>query len=177
MPDPKPGLDGLDELVAKFGAIRYDVKFKGGRYALRKAATIVANAAKQAAKNIDDPSTAEKIYKNVVTRFGTRRFKTTGDLLFRVGILGGARPSNPKRRRRKGAPTLEDLGEIAGKGKENPGGDTFYWRHVEFGGEKHAATPFMRPALENNAQKATSEFIAQYKKSIARAIKKASKVK
>lgn len=172
------GLQGVEALTAKFGAINYDVKFKGGRFALRKAANIIVKAAKQGALSIDDPKTSEKIYKNLVTRFGKRRFKATGDLQFRVGVLGGAQ-SKGKAKKRKGriAPTLSDLGEIAGQGKNNPGGDTFYWRFIEFGGENTTAHPFMRPALENNTGKATNEFISQYKKSIDRAIKKASRVK
>jgi hypothetical protein len=35
-----------------------------------------------------------------------------------------------------------------------------------------AARPFMRPALENNVQRATDEFMRQYGKALDRAIKK-----
>lgn len=175
------GLQGIDELVAKFGAINYDLKFKGGRFALRKAASIVSNAVKNGARRIDDPKTAEMIHKNVVIRFGKKRFKATGDIMFRVGILGGARLTSEaqrKNKRRKGGvkSTLEELGEISGKGKNNPGGDTFYWRFVEFGTEENSAQPFMRPALEGNIVPATNEFVTQYKKSIGRAIKNSSQV-
>lgn len=175
------GLQGVDELMVKFGAINYDLKFKGGRFALRKSANIIVNAVKSNASAIDDIKTKEAVYKNITTTFGKKRFKATGDLMFRVGVLGGARMTTEaerrkKRRRNSSGLTLEDLGEIAGKGKGNPGGDTFYWRFVEFGTQSVAARPFMRPALESNVGAATSEFVTQYKKSIDRAIKKASKV-
>ncbi len=175
------GLQGIEELTAKFGAINYDLKFKGGRFSLRKAADIVRISAKKNAYKINDWETANTIAENVVLRFSNKRFKSSGDLMFRVGVLGGARLTSEAQRRRKrrksGAGlTLEELGEISGKGKDNPGGDTFYWRFVEFGTEKTSAHPFMRPALENNVSSATKEFVSQYGKSMNRAIKKASKV-
>ncbi len=171
------GLQGIEDLSVKFGAIKYDLKFKGGRFALRKAATIVKKSAETSALSIDDPKTREVIAKNIVVRFSKNRFRSTGDLMMRVGVLGGARDTTKRIKRRRGQhSTLEELGEIAGKGKENPGGDTFYWRFPEFGTEKMAAHPFMRPALENNVSAATNEFVSQYKKSIDRSIKKSEKV-
>lgn len=43
--------------------------------------------------------------------------------MMRVGILGGARD-------------MGKYGEFKGAGKDNPGGDTFYWRFREFGTSK-----------------------------------------
>jgi HK97 gp10 family phage protein len=176
----KFGLQGVEELSVKFATINYDLRFKGGRFALRKSANIIVNSVKSNANAIDDTKTKEAIYKNITTTFGKKRFNTTGDLMFRVGVLGGARMTTEaerrkKRRKNSSGLTLEDLGEIAGKGKDNPGGDTFYWRFVEFGTQSVAARPFMRPALESNVGTATNEFVTQYKKSLDRAIKKASK--
>jgi HK97 gp10 family phage protein len=176
------GLQGIDELSVRFGAINYDLKYKGGRYALRKAANIVMVAARQRAQTIDDPKTREMVFKNLVVRFGNKTFKKSGDLLFRIGVLGGARDNSFKaqrrneRRRKAGSMSLGDLGEIEGQGKNNPGGDTFYWRFLEFGTETTQAHPFMRPALESNVSAATNEFVVQYRKSIDRAIKKAKRV-
>lgn len=174
-------LQGIDPLLEKFKILKDDIKLKGGRFALRKAANLVADQLRANAKSIDDPSTAEQIAKNVTVRFGSKRFKSTGDLMFRVGILGGARSQTRealrarKRRSIAGIASLSELGEIAGAGSGNPGGDTFYWRFVEFGTEKTAARPFVRPALENSIDKATNEFISQYDKALARAIKRAKK--
>lgn len=150
-------LIGLESLLAKLESITYDVKRKGGRYALRKAAGVVERALKENAKTVDDPKTAADISKNVAVRFSSRTFKNTGNLRFRVGILGGA------------ARAKLQTGLA--------GGDTRHFRDLEFGTEKMAAKPFMRRALEGNIGAATKEFISQYERAIDRAIKRAAKGK
>ena len=101
--------------------------------------------------------------------------------MFRIGVLGGARQADTakkqRRRERAGATSLADLGELSGKGKGNPGGDTFYWRFLEFGTEKISAKHPMRDALSQNAQAATNEFIKQYDKTIDRYLRKIAKGK
>jgi len=156
-------LNGLPELLGKLDALDYDMKRKGGRFALRKAAEVIRNQVIQNALSIDDPSTSERISKNVVTRWSGRTFKKTGNLAFRVGILGGA----------KGA--AEAVGEVTGQGKENPGGDTFYWRFVEFGTQNSPAHPFVRPAISQVGNKPVDEFISQYSKKIDRVLKAANR--
>lgn len=174
-------ISGLDELLAKFEAVADDVKQKGGRFALRKAANLVAEKAKQNALTIDDPETAEQIAKNIAVRFSSRLLKRTGNLGFRVGVLGGARATGrakaktERRRARLGQQSLESLGEFAGAGKNNPGGDTFHWRFVEFGTERTRAQPFMQKSLSENTGAATNEFVNQFSRSIDRAIKRANK--
>lgn len=156
-------LIGADSLDAKLKAVTEEVRYKGGRFALRKAAKIIEVAAKNNAQRIDDPNTPNSIADNITTRWSSRRYKRTGDLGFRVGVRGGA----------KGA--AEAVGEITGKGKGNPGGDTFYWRFVEFGTVNAPAHPFMRPALSRNHGAAQAEFVNQCGKAIDRAVKRASK--
>ena len=156
MTDIQFGLNGIEELTAKFKSIQHDVKYKGGRFALRKAANIVADKARQGARRVDDPKTGRNIADNIAVRFSSRTFKRTGNVMFRVGVKHGA--------------VLSIGGE---KIKNAP---TPHWRLLEFGTEKMVSHPFMRPALENNISQATNEFISQYKKAIDRAIKKASKV-
>lgn len=176
-------LTGVEQLVATLNDVTYETKRKGGRAALRRAAMVVRDAATASAKQLDDPATAEEISKNIAVRWNGRHFKRTGDPAFRVGVLGGARANitdqarkkTERRRKRLGQTSLDDLGEIAGAGKGNPGGDTYYWRFVEFGTEKHRAQPFMRPALERNISKATDAFVTEYQKSLDRAIKRAEK--
>jgi HK97 gp10 family phage protein len=153
-------LVGMDSLLAKFDSIKQDIKYKGGRAALRKAANLIAEKAKQNAQKIDDPETAKNTAKNVAVRWGGKRFKATGDLNFRIGILGGAGGN-------KKAADLDGL----------PGKDTRTWRHLEFGTEKTAAQPFLRPALEANTGEAISVFAKEYEKAIDRAIKRAGKGK
>ena len=174
-------LEGVNELTLKLKGLSNDLKYKGGRYALRKASLIVRAAAIKGVERFDDISTSEEIGKNIVVRWGSKRFKATGDLMFRVGVLGGARQADTRkkqqRRGRSGATSLGDLGEVAGKGKGNPGGDTFYWRFLEFGTEKISAKHPMRDALSQNAQAATNEFIKQYDKTIDRYLRKIAKGK
>lgn len=173
-------LKGVGELNAKLQRLSKDVQFKGGRSALRAGALEIAAQVRANATAINDPKTAEEISKNVAVRFSPKTFSETGNLKMRVGILGGARaPAGSKqaraterRRNRKGGASLEDLGEIAGKGSNNPGGDTYYWRFVEFGTEKAPARPFMRPALPQAAQRATDAFTNGLDKVLDRAIKK-----
>lgn len=153
-------LTGLDELLGKLDAVTYDMKRKGGRFALRRAAQVIRDAAKQNAKRLDDPETAEDISANIAERWNGRLFKSTGNLGFRVGLLGGARIPKSK-------PKGTDPG--------GPGGDTRYWAFVEFGTEDTRAQPFMRPALEQNISAATDTFVREYDKALDRAIKRTRK--
>lgn len=151
-------IKGLEQLRAKLKSVSDDVQFKGGRFALRKAANLIANKVKESAKTIDDPKSAADISKNVAVRWSGRYFKRTGDLKFRVGILGGAGGSAK-------ASSFEKF----------PGKDTRHWRFIEFGTKKMRAQPFMLPSLRNNISPATNEFVVQYGKAIDRAIKRAKK--
>lgn len=146
---------GVDSLLNKFASISDDVKRKGGRSSLRKAANLVAAKLKENARGLDDPDSGQSIADNVAVRWNGRLFKRTGDLGFRVGILGGA--------------VLDKEG-----GKE-AGSPTPHWRLLEFGTEKMRAVPFARRALADNISEATSTFLREYEKAIDRAIKRAAK--
>lgn len=151
-------MTGLDALIAKMDAISVEMRFKGGRFGLRKAANLIAEAARQGAAKMDDAETGRSIAKNVAVRFSSRTAKATGDIKFRIGVLHGAQI--PKENDDKGA-----------------GGPTPHWRLLEFGTEKMRAQPFMRPAIENNVQAAVDTFAREAEKSIDRAIRKAQKGK
>lgn len=150
-------LTGLDSLLGKLDAIKQETKRKTGRAALRKAANVVRDAAKANAERIDDAATGRSIAENVAVQWNGKRFKRTGDLAFRVGVRHGSKVE------KKGNPD------------EGASGPTPHWRFKEFGTEKMAAEPFMRPALENNINPATDTFIREYEKGIDRAIKRALK--
>lgn len=154
--DIKFSITGLDTLLGKIDALKYDTRYKGGRFALRKAAQLVRNDARRRAEQLNDPTTGRSIAKNIAERWNGRLYKATGDLGFRVGVMGGAvtRKTNPD---------------------EGAGGPTPHWRLLEFGTEKAAAQPFMRPALESNIGAATDEFVKQFEKNIDRAIARAAK--
>src|SRR5690554_3914514 len=144
-------LVGLDSLLGKFESITYDVKRKGGRAALRKAAQVVAQKAKEGAQRLDDPGTGRSIADNIALRWSSRRFRRSGDLMFRVGVLKGAK--------------------LAGEGESVPkqaGAQTPHWRLLEFGTSTMPAQPFMRKALSENIAQATDTFVTEYEKSIDR---------
>lgn len=148
-------LNGVDDLSKKLEGLKYDVSKRGGRFALRKAAQVVRQQAQANAARIDDPQSREDIVKNLTERWASRFNKSTGDLMFRVGVQGGA----------GGSKKSADLAGL-------PGGDTRHWRFLEFGTEKMAAQPFMVPAIEQSAQKATDTFIKEFDRAIDRALKK-----
>ncbi len=73
---------GLDSLLGKLGEVSMDVRRKGGRAALRKAAQVVVQKAKAGAERIDDKATGRSISDNIALRWNGRLFKRTGDLAF-----------------------------------------------------------------------------------------------
>jgi HK97 gp10 family phage protein len=150
-------MEGVDALVAKLESIKYDVKYKGGRSALRKAAQVIRNAARQNIQAHDDPETGRSIAKNITEKWNGRLFKASGDLGFRVGVQGGAK-------------VLDKDNSDTGAG-----GPTPHWRFLEFGTEKNKAFPFLVPAMNANVQKAADVFIREYGRAIDRALKKAAK--
>lgn len=146
---------GLDGLLGKLSAVSVDVRHKGGRAALRKAAQVVVQKAKAGAERIDDKATGRSISDNIALRWNGRLFKRTGDLGFRIGVLHGA--------------VLKDGGDLSSNAP------TPHWRLIEFGTEKMPAAPFMRPALADSISEVTNTFVTEYEKSIDRAIRRAAK--
>jgi HK97 gp10 family phage protein len=65
--------------------------------------------------------------------------------------------------------------KIKGNPDSGKKGPTPHFRLLEFGTEKMSARPFMRPALAENIEAATNEFVLQYNKSLDRAAKKAAR--
>jgi len=131
-------ITGLDDVVSKLQRLANPKRTKSlALKASRQAMKIVRDAARLNAKAIDDPETAEKIWKNITTRAG--RSRNPNQVIMRVGVQGGASFSNPNP-------------------QSTSGGDTRHWRWVEFGSSHQPAVPFMRPALANNIQQVTNKF-------------------
>lgn len=149
---------GAQEVSFKLKAVTEDVQLRGGRFALRKAAMFLAQKVKDNADSVNDPSTERSIPANVDIRWNRKHFDATGNLGFRVGIRGGAGGKAP-------------AGSLTG----NPGGDTRYWRHVEFGTSRSRAQPFMRRALADNIGEITGIFVNEFGAALTRAIKRAGK--
>lgn len=154
MADFSVKMTGVDELSKRLEALTYDAQKKGGRFALRKAAQVIRDAARTNAQQVDDSATGRSIARNITEKWNGRLNKQTGDLGFRVGVQGGARiPSD--------------------NADEGLGGPTPHWRLLEFGTEKMQARPFFAKALPENAQRATDVFITQFNAALDRALRKA----
>lgn len=147
-------LIGLDAVLKNMDYVSDVVRGKKGRAALRKAGMIVVQAAQRNAIFLDDPGTGRKISDNVAIRWNGRRFKSTGDIAWRIGIL-------------KGAVIPKNNHEDEGARTATP-----HWRLLEFGTKAAIAKPFLRPALSDNVGQVTSTFVAELTKGIADAIKK-----
>ncbi|MCJ9291679.1 HK97-gp10 family putative phage morphogenesis protein, partial [Acinetobacter baumannii] len=117
--------------------------------AMRQAMNIARDEARQKVKRLDDPTTPEKIWKEIVVQNGRSGNKNT--LVMRVGVRGGARIpyTNNAQNRRSGR---------VGKTYQTDG-RVFYWRFLELGTSRQPATPFLRPALYENIEQITDKFV------------------
>jgi HK97 gp10 family phage protein len=168
---------GVEELRAKLQAITTDLQKKGGKSALRKAAKKIADQAKRNWASVDRSETQTSIEKNIAIHWSSKTARRTGDLAFRVGVIGGARQyveNRLNRRLGRSGGTYAVGGDIAKKGG-GPGGDTFYWRFLEFGTSRIAAKKPMRNAADSAGQSALDAFVTEYPKEIDKAIKRAAK--
>lgn len=142
---------GLDDLQRKLKLLPERIGKNAMRRALRKGANVIRDQARNNAKQFDDPQTRESIVKNItVASGGRKRERREGGVMMRVGVMGGAR---------------------AGRGNSgNPGGDTWYFRLLEFGTSQMAAQPFLRPAMYSSAaaalQKTADAMTVEFNKEI-----------
>lgn len=147
-------IEGLDELNRKLQQLANPRKAKSiARKAARQAMNIARDAARTNAKAIDDPETREKIHKNIVTQGGKSR--NSNEIVMRVGIRGGAAMNQHSNRA-----ALSGLS----------GGNTTYWRMIEFGNSHQPAVPFMRPALSTKLDQITSKFVQVFDDEINKAL-------
>ncbi|ENW5234524.1 HK97-gp10 family putative phage morphogenesis protein [Acinetobacter baumannii] len=143
-------IHGLEPALRKMQAIGNEKTVKRiARKAMRQAMNIARDTARQKVKRLDDPTTPEKIWKEIVVQNGRSRNKNT--LVMRVGVRGGARIpyTNNAQNRRAGR---------VGKTYQTDG-RVFYWRFLELGTSKQPATPFLRPALYENIEQVTDKFV------------------
>ncbi|SUO95260.1 HK97-gp10 family putative phage morphogenesis protein [Suttonella ornithocola] len=143
-------LHGLEALREKLEAFT-DEKRARRIYtaASRNAMKETRKKVKQNAARIDDPRTPENISANIATKVNSKHFTRNGNIYARVGVTGGAQK---------------------GKGGGGKGGDTYYWRFLEFGTSKMPARPFIRPAMD--ADQITGAYASELSKAIEREIKK-----
>ena len=149
-------IEGLDEVQEKLKRLANPRLIKNAaRRSARKAMAIVRDAARANAKAIDDPKTAEKIWKNITIATGKTR--NSNEVVMRVGVRGGAAQNANTDR--------AALSKLSG-------GITTYWRYLEFGSAKMPATPFMRPALQSNIQAVTNSFAQNFNTEIDKELAK-----
>lgn len=148
---------GFDGLRGKLRLLSDEGQSKSAKFAGRKAADVLRAAVSKEAASVDDSSTTNSIEENIASRFSGKHFKRTGDVKYRIGVRGGASSRQANER--------------------NPGGDTFYWRFLNFGTQNMP----QHMSLERGAQKSESEvfqtFRIQYGKAIDRALKRAKKAR
>src|SRR5690554_2046193 len=140
-------MEGLPELLGKLDTVTDDMKHKGGRFALRRAAQVIRDQAKQNASKIDDPRSAEDIEANIVERWNGRLFRRTGRLGFRIGVQGGSGGNKP-------ASAFSGL----------PGAGTGDGSHQEFGRQNAAPHPLLNPASDPPGQRPVKPLIKRYAK-------------
>lgn len=149
-------IEGLDEVQEKLKRLANPRLMKNAaRRSMRRAMAIVRDAARNNAKGIDDPQTAEKIWKNIAIAAGKTR--NPNEVVMRVGVRGGASQNANTDR--------SALSKLSG-------GITTYWRYLEFGSAHNPPTPFMRPALQNNIQAVTISFAETFNKEIDKELAK-----
>ena len=149
-------IEGLDEVQEKLKRLGNPRLIKNAaRRSARKAMTIVRDAARANAKGLDDPETAEKIWKNIA--IGAGKTRNPNEVVMRVGVRGGAAQNANTNR--------AALSKLSG-------GITTDWRYLEFGSVNMPATPFMRPALSNNIQAVTDSFAENFNKEIDKELAK-----
>lgn len=153
MADIEFELRGAEETLNKLRTLAVRTQKRSVKRAARKAMAIVRNAARKNAKRIDDPVSADKIWKNIVMQESGKAGKRVGGVVMKVGVKGGASFN----RHSTGQASLS-------------GGDTRHWRFIELGTVNNQATPFMRPALRENIQQVTDVFMSELNNEIAAAL-------
>lgn len=164
--------DGLAQVIDAMEQVKLDVD-RAMRTALRAGARTIMNEAKINASRIDDPATAENIAKNIATRNFSKSVEDhMGGVGVQIGVKGGAKQYantrfNVRKRRVGGA-------YETGGTSSNPGGDTWYWRLIEFGfhhrgGPQVPPRPFMRPAFDNHQASVLSAIVASLQRAVNQA--------
>ncbi|WP_323601531.1 HK97-gp10 family putative phage morphogenesis protein [Pseudomonas putida] len=146
-------LQGLKAATDKMVGLAPKLRRSGLRKAARQAMNIVRDDAKARARALDDPETAEKVWKNIITQESARQGRREGGVVMKVGVRGGA-SSN----------------QYSQDASGNPGGDTRHWRYLEFGTKHNPPAPFMRPAFSTNVNAVTERFVQVFGQEIDAAL-------
>ena len=152
---------GLDGVLERLQALPAAVGAKGGgpaRAALAKGARVFRD---QAIANA--PRDTGLLQESIVARRDSKPQMVGASEAYFVGVRRKARRyANTKRNRGKGR---------AGK-TYFVDGTAFYWLFLEFGSEKMAARPFLRPAFESRKEDALNVIVNEMQAGLARAERK-----
>ena len=154
-------VDGLDGVLERLRALPPELGSKGGgpaRVALAKGARLIRD------QSIANAPRATGLLKDNIIMVRDRKPNLIGaSEAYSVGVRRKAkRYSNTKRNRGKGRAGKTYMVE----------GTAFYWMFLEFGTEKMAARPFLRPAFESRKEEALAVITAELNAGIDRAVKK-----
>lgn len=156
----KHRISGLDTTIDRMSRFPEKMQKRVATKAARKGANILRDAARKRARAIDDPSTNTSIAKNIVSQNASKLGRENGGVAMRVGVLGGARSyadTRANRRSGKAGQTYAVDGSST-----NPGGDTWYWRLLEFGTEHMRPRPIFRPAMIESQQLVFSTIASEF---------------
>lgn len=152
MSKPALKIEGLGALLAQLKEVGDELtQAKTLRSAARKAFAPVLESAKAKV-----PKASGNLHDSI--HMGTALPKS-GDSVVAVGLV-------ITNKAKKGRATSEN--------RDGPR-DPYYWLFVEKGTAHHAAQPFVRPALDENAQVVVTAFAKEFEKGIKRAAKKKAK--
>jgi len=159
MSDTRPILNRLSKLSE-------DMQKKDAKRAARVAMRLVQQAAQLNAAEFDRGWTPTSVKKNITVAWSPRQSRQQGGVVMRVGVMGGAAQyAHTKANVRKGRAGKT---YATGGDKGNPGGDTWYWRFLEFGTSKMRAQPFLQRALADNVDAVTTVALGDLTKTLDR---------
>lgn len=156
-------IQGLDGVLEKLRTLGPKLQKKALNAAMRKGMAIVRKSAADKAKRFDDPTTSQKIWKEIVVRSNVKKARRMGpgNFVVQVGVKGGAKSYKDNRKNRRAGRVGESY---------EGGGSVWHWRLLEFGTSKMRAQPFMRPALADNTSAVTNTVVVELNKAIDKII-------
>lgn len=154
-------LQGLDGLLDALKALPKEIGAKGGgpaRVALAKATRIIRD---QAIANA--PRDTGLLQENIIMHRDRKPHLAGAAEHYSVGVRRKSRRyANTKRNKGKGRVGKTYFVD----------GTAYYWMFLEFGTEKMAARPFMRPAFESRKEEAMATIVTELRAGLDRAARK-----
>lgn len=162
----------LPEFIERLQMVGKDAQKKIARRATMAGIRVLRDQVAENARRVDDPATPNNIAKNVAIRFSSKKTRSNGGSTYSLGIRGGSKSyANTKANVRAGKAGTKYKTDGS---KSNPGGDTYYWRFLEFGTAKMPAKPIIRPALNQKGDAAIEAAVNEAMRLLELEIKRGS---